>query len=244
MKTTTDLFLMGLVMAWGPCFYYCTPIILSYLAGTKPGWFKGAINILIFSLFRMIAYVIVIIIAFLIGNSVIRSWYEIGYGKVLYYVAGVITIILGLLLLLGKDILHSRFCSILLKKIPFFMNSTNLTSPTSLTKPTNLTHLTSMIILGFVIGIAPCIPLFGVINYIVFETKSLPQAIIYALCFGIGTVLGPLIPLGVFAGSITGIAARTGKFLKLNIKPDLLKLNLFSRLCGAALIYFGIKLIK
>lgn len=215
---------MGLILAWGPCFYYCTPIILSYLAGTKSGWGRGAVNVIVFSASRMIAYIVVISIAFLIGNSVIRNWYEQGYGRILYYGAGIITIILGLLLLVGKDIMHFRWCSRLLKNMP-------------------KNNLVAMIMLGFIIGITPCIPLFGVINYVVFEAQSLPQAILYALCFGIGTVLGPLIPLGIFASGLTKIAAKISKFLKLNIKPNFSKLNLFTRLCGLVLIYFGIKLI-
>lgn len=213
MKVSTDLFLMGLALAWGPCFYSCTPIVLSYLAGTKQGWLRGLVNVLVFSAARVIAYVIVSVIAFLIGHMVIRNWYEIGQGQVLYYAAGAVTIILGILLLFNNDLMHSKFCS-------RFIN------------PSGHGNLWGITVLGFVIGVAPCIPMFGAINYVVFESKGIMQAIFYAGCFGMGTVLGPLIPLGVAAGGIGGFA---GKVLR--------KFDVFGRLCGVVMIYLGIRLI-
>ncbi|MDD5530347.1 MAG: sulfite exporter TauE/SafE family protein [bacterium] len=221
MKTTTDLFLIGITLAWGPCFCSCTPLVLTYLAGTqvvngieaKKSWLKGFINVMVFCLARIGIYILIIGIAFLIGHKIIRSWYEIGYGKFLYYIAGFITIIFGIVLLFGKKG-SNNFCS------RFLCNTKN-----------KITNIWGVALLGIAVGVAPCIPLFGVVNYVVFEAKSLSQALLYAGCFSAGMLLSPLIPLGVIASAVPS-------FLKGNKV-----LIFFSYLCGIMLIYFGIKLL-
>ncbi|MFA5033221.1 MAG: sulfite exporter TauE/SafE family protein [bacterium] len=217
MKTTTDLFLIGITLAWGPCFCSCTPLVLTYLVGTgveiKKNWFRVFIEVLVFCLTRTIVYILIIVIAFLVGHKIIRSWYEIGYGKFLYYITGFITIIFGIVLLLGKKE-SNNFCS------RFLCNTRN-----------KITNIWGVALLGIAVGIAPCIPLFGVVNYVVFEAKNLSQAILYAGCFSAGMLLSPLIPLGIIASAVPS-------FLKGNKV-----LVFFSYLCGIMLIYFGIKLI-
>ena len=88
----------------------------------------------------------------------------------------------------------------------------------------------SIAIVGLLIGFSPCIPLFGVLSYIAFESKTIFDGIFYALCFGAGTMISPLIPIGVLASGL----------------QDLIKLNkvieIIRRVCGIYLVYIGMKL--
>ena len=36
-----ELFTIGITMAFGPCLFFCTPIVLSYIAGTQDSGRKG-----------------------------------------------------------------------------------------------------------------------------------------------------------------------------------------------------------
>ncbi|MDI6839712.1 MAG: sulfite exporter TauE/SafE family protein [bacterium] len=203
---------MGITLGWGPCLSFCSPILVSYIAGTQRGWLSGLWNILVFSFVRVSAYIILAGIAASIGQLVVRNYYESAFGRLLYPIVGIVIVILGILIILNKSP-NFQFCSKFIKN-------------------TLQNNLKGVIILGLLIGFSPCIPLFGVLTYIAFEAKTLLQAIFYGSCFGAGTILTPLIPIGILAGGIPSIILR---------KPKVL--DIFIRICGAILVYFGIKLI-
>jgi len=212
MKVSTDLFIMGITLGWGPCLSFCGPVLVTYIAGTQSGWFRGLWNTLVFSFTRVLAYVILAGIAGKIGQLVIRNYYESPFGSFLYPGVGIVIIILGILIIFNKSP-HLRFCKRFIKN-PIQNN------------------LKGMVVLGLLMGFTPCIPLFGVLTYITFESKDILQAIFYGGCFGAGTILTPLIPIGILAGGIPSLLLR---------KPRIF--DLFSRACGGFLVYFGIKLI-
>ncbi len=212
MKVSTDLFIMGIVLGWGPCLAFCSPVIASYIAGTQKGWMRGLLSVLVFSFTRVVVCIILANIAFLVGHMVIRNYYETGVGRFIYLGVGVIIIILGTLLIFNKNP-HYGFCKRFIKN-PLQNN------------------LKGMILLGLIIGFSPCIPLFGVLAYIAFESKSLMEASFYGGCFGGGTFLTPLIPIGVLAGGVPGLISRKHRIF-----------DIFTRICGGILVYFGIKLI-
>lgn len=203
---------MGVMLGWGPCLSFCTPILISYIAGSQQGWLRGLWNVLVFSVTRVLAYIILAIVAVSIGHTVVRSCYETSFGQYIYLGVSIIVILLGVLLLLNKSP-HFRLCRRLIK------------SPIR-------NNVGGMSVLGLIIGFSPCIPLFGVLAYIAFEAKSLFQAVFYGACFGAGTILTPLIPMGILAGGFPSLLLR---------KPVIF--DIFTRICGCFLIYFGIKLI-
>jgi sulfite exporter TauE/SafE len=211
MKVSTDLFIMGIILGWGACFSYCLPLITPFIAATQRGWIKGLWSILVFSLTRIFAYIVLGIIATSIGHLAIRKCYESTLGYLLYPMIGVIITIFGLLLIFNKSP-HFQLCKKFIKNP--FQNSVK-----------------GMIILGLIIGFSPCVPLFGVLAYIAFESDTILTAIFYSSCFGLGTTLTPLIPIAVLASGIPALLR----------KPKIL--DIFSRLCGGYLIYLGIKLI-
>ena len=45
----------------------------------------------------------------------------------------------------------------------------------------------SMALLGFIVGVAPCAPLLGILTYIAFSVKDSLLGAFYAFCFGFGT---------------------------------------------------------
>ncbi len=212
MKISTDLFIMGITLGWGPCLGFCSPIIASYIAGTQKGWTRGLWNTLIFSFTRVVAYIILANIAFLMGHMVIRNYYESKAGQFIYLGVGVVIIILGILLIFNKNP-HYGFCKRFIKN-PLQNN------------------LKGTVLLGFIIGFAPCIPLFGVLAYIAFESRNLLEASFYGGCFGAGTFLTPLIPIGILAGGIPTLISRKHKIY-----------DILTRICGGILVYFGIKVI-
>ncbi|GAI68929.1 unnamed protein product, partial [marine sediment metagenome] len=63
-----ELLMIGITMAFGPCLFFCTPIVLSYIAGTQDSGRKGFKSVLIFSLSRAFIYVLLGLLAEFFGN--------------------------------------------------------------------------------------------------------------------------------------------------------------------------------
>ncbi len=79
----------------------------------------------------------------------------------------------------------------------------------------------SMILLGILIGVSPCLPLLGALTTIAGWAKGPFVGAFWGLSFGLGTILSPLIILALVAGGL-------GKLLSL--KPILHQVA--SRICG------------
>ncbi|HID94113.1 MAG TPA: hypothetical protein EYP60_08465 [bacterium (Candidatus Stahlbacteria)] len=212
MKVSTDIFIMGIMLGWGPCLYFCTPILIPYIAGTQKGWLKGLRASLIFSFSRVIAYIMLAIIAASLGHILLRKHYESEIGSIVYLVVGLVIVLLGLAILIGK-IPRLHLCQ-------RFANGITRNSTAGIA------------LLGLLIGLSPCIPLFGVLAYIAVESSNVIQGLFYGACFGAGTLLTPLIPMGVLAGGISSLIAR---------KPIIF--DIVSRFCGCFLIYIGVRLL-
>ena len=212
MKVSTDIFIMGIMLGWGPCLYFCTPILIPYIAGTQKGWLSGLRAILIFSFSRVIAYMVLAIIATSLGHILLRKHYESDVGRIVYLVFGLVVVLLGLAIVIGK-IPRLHLCHRFANKIT--RNS-----------------IGGIALLGLLIGLSPCIPLFGVLAYIAVKSNTVLQGVFYGACFGAGTLLTPLIPMGVLAGGISSLIAR---------KPMIF--DIVSRLCGCFLIYVGVRLL-
>jgi len=204
-----DVFVMGITLSWGPCLFFCAPILVPYIAATQKGWFKGFRATLTFSLSRIVPYVILSIISATVGQYLIRNFYGSKAGLIIHILASSFVCLLGMIILIGKSP-HLHICQ-------------------SLSKHIHLEGTKGMILLGFLVGISPCIPLFGVLTYIAFASKNFLDGILLGLIFGAGTLISPLILFGSLAGGIP---------LFLLKKPLIYKT--FRYICGLMLVYLGI----
>ena len=211
MKVSTDIFIMGVCLGWGPCLSFCAPVIIPYIAASQSGWLKGLRAVIVFSLSRVAPYMILALIASSLGQLLIRRYYESKAGMVVYLVAGIFISILGLFFLFGQRP-GVKICRPLAK---------------SMTR----SSLKELIGLGLMIGFTPCIPLFGVLTYIAFVSENIFEGLFYGVCFGVGTLLSPLLLFGCVAGGLSTLLLR---------KPSIYRF--FSRVCGGFLFYFGVRL--
>ena len=87
-------------------------------------------------------------------------------------------------------------------------------------------------VLGLLVGLSPCLPLLGILNYIIITSSSPLEAVLFTLVFGVGTILSPLILAVV-------LSARLGKWFSENEKfKRVLKI-----ICGLVLVLLGSKII-
>ena len=212
MKVQTDIFLMGLIVGWGPCFTHCALILLPYIAGIHKGWRESLKATLIFSLAKIIPYIILSLIAASLGNLMVRCYYESSLSIIVFLIISLLLIISGLFLMVGGASKFS-FCDKVKDK--FLVRKRK-----------------GLILLGLLVDFSPCIPLFGVLAYIAYESKTILDGLILGSCFALGNLLSPLILLGVLAGGMLSFALR---------KPIVNKI--INIILGSFLIYFGIRIL-
>lgn len=213
MSIAVELFTAGLVLGASQCVISCVPMLILYIAGTREGWMEGLKATLIFSFSRLFAYVLLGLVAGFSSMFLADLLQNPEFDSYLWISAGAVVSLLGVLVILGKE---PRFhlCR-------------------ALSQHTVNDSTKSMALLGFIVGLAPCAPLLGILTYIAFSAESPLVGVFYALCFGIGTtIITPIVILGVLAS----IAPR---FLFKNPKI----LDIFRRSCGVLLLFFGARLI-
>ena len=172
------LFLSGLILGSGPCFYFCAPILATYTALYK-STFRGAlISYLIFSLFKIIGYIVLGLLCALFWKLLNNPRF-MHFLDLIYMIMGLFIIVIGISTLFHKTSLGGRCCS--------FLHQGNIKN---------------VGVLGFLVGISPCLPLLGILNYIVIISHIPVQAILFALIFGLGTVLSPLILIVGLSGKL------------------------------------------
>lgn len=175
MKIAIELFIIGITVSCGPCLAFCSPIILSYIAGTRQGWKEGLVAILTFSFARLVIYCLLGLLAGLFGRVIAEWLYQFDY--LIFLGGGIFISLLGLLIIFGEE---PHICQVLRRH----------TVDSSIKGP---------IMLGIIMGILPCLPLLGVLAYIALKTQNLWQGAFYGLAFGVGVLVSPLIPFGVLA---------------------------------------------
>ena len=200
----------GFGMGWGPCLALSGPILLPYIAATKGGWREGLRVSAMFSLGRLLGLAILGGLASVAFASINRFFppHRSGY---LYLVMAIFILLVGVLIVLGKGFelpLHRTFKE-------HIMGRGAVTAP----------------LLGFLIGISPCVPLVAILTYIACTVTNILQGVAYALCFGIGTIV-PVMILGPLVG-----------FLPEKIFKSPAHLRVFRMVCGVILILFGLQLL-
>ena len=180
MVNVIELLTIGITIAFGPCLFFCTPIVFSYIGGTQDSWQKGFKSVLIFSLSRAFVYVILGLLAGLFGKILTTSLDK--YSLTIYIIGGAFISLSGILILLGKN--------------------PNLHLCQTIRKHTIENDIRSSIILGIIIGLLPCPPLLGILVYISLVSQDLWQGALLGFSFGIGTIISPLIIFGILASSL------------------------------------------
>lgn len=204
------LLITGFVMGWGPCLPHSAAVLLPYIGATKTGWREGIKSALLFSLGKLSAFLILGLLA-TVAFGFLNRFFSPPWTSYLYLLVGVCMVLLGVAILASKGI-SNPFSKLLNQKI---LDKGNV----------------SMLLLGFLLGIAPCVPLLGVFSYIGCVAGNIPAGILYAFSFGLGNVVSPVV-LGVVAGLVPG---------KIFTSPKVLKI--FQLFCGLVLLFLGLELI-
>ncbi|MCK4993550.1 MAG: sulfite exporter TauE/SafE family protein [Candidatus Omnitrophica bacterium] len=166
----------------GPCLVGCSPFIAAYVLGKQSGQLKAVIDITIFLIGRLLAY---LILGFLAGLSagVLKQWSSSSLVFLLKPVGAVIIILLGMLIWLVRDP-HSKICQL--------MNNTKL-------------NFAGLFMAGIIIGIFPCAPLLALLFEITMISKTAAQGMFYALFFGLGSFASGLVVISSMVGVLNWI---------------------------------------
>ena len=202
------LFISGLILGSGPCLSLCAPILVSYTALTKKS-FKGSFSsYLIFSLNKLIGYCILGILCGL-GVKIIASPLGAKYLDLIYLIIGCFIVLIGITAIFNRGNNFNPICNWLHKG-----------------------NIRNVGVLGLLIGLAPCLPLLGILNYIVLISDSYLQTIGFCVVFGLGTIISPLFLMVMLSGKLAGAFSKNNK-LKIIIRI----------LCGGIIVFLGGRII-
>lgn len=212
----TSLQLFGIGFSFGiigPCFLTCTPILITYIIGSKKRWREALADTLIFLSGRLLAYLILGILA---GYSaaVLKDFTTSGLALFFKPLAGTISILFGISVIVHKADSHTCECG----------------------PAHNKAYSTGgLFALGFAIGITPCAPLLALLFEITLISKSALDGLYYGLSFGLGTALSGFIVVGALSGIVTWFPIKMLKSESGNF--------VFRIICGLLLMLFGLSLI-
>ena len=202
------LFVSGLILGSGPCLSLCAPVLVSYSAIHKKSLKDSFLSYLVFSLFKLIGYCLLGLLCAL-GIKIINSPLGQKYLDSIYLVVGFFITLIGLTTIFYKGNKSNLVCGWIHKG-----------------------NIRNVGILGLLIGLAPCLPLLGILNYIVLISDSSLSAIGFCIVFGLGTVVSPLFLMVMLSGSLSQVISKNNK-LKIMIRV----------LCGGIIIFLGGKII-
>ena len=202
----------GFLIGWGPCLAHCGFLLLPYIAGTTTTWKAGMKVGLVFSGGRILALAILGALATFAFDFITR-FFPPNKSYFLPLTIAIFVIILGVLIFFGKmDSMHFA-------KVPF-------------PKKGIMQKISgNMLILGFLVGMSPCAPLIAVITYIACKTEYIATGMLYAVSFGIGTAVAPVV-LGAITGILPEKLVRSTKSRKV-----------FQFVSGSVLVAFGLELV-
>ena len=213
MGAPLEMFLTGLALGVGPCMLFCLPILIPFVAGTVDGWIEGLKAAIVFSLSRLMAYVLLGLVAGLSGEVLIGFLGRAEFGNYVWAIGGSFISLLGILILLGGE-------SRLMFWRPLFGYPLKY-------------GLGSLVLLGFIVGVTPCATLLGILTYIALSVRTPMAGAYYSLCFGLGAAITtPVTLLGMIAGGAPRLIFRTPKVREV-----------FKRSCGLILVLLGARQI-
>jgi len=200
----------GFVMGCGPCLAYTAPLLLPYIGGTRRDWSEALRAGAMFVLGRVVALAILGALATVAFHTINRFFppHRSGY---LYLLAAGIIIALGALMIAGKSAKMPR---------PGRDKGARFSKGTM-----------TVMFLGFLYGITPCVPFVAVLTYVACVAENPAVGALYAVAFALSTA----IPLLILAAA-TGLIPQ-----KLLTTPR--SRRGFQIVCGAILILFGAHLV-
>ena len=197
----------------GPCFLTCTPVLITYISGSKRSTAEVFKDIFTFLSGRLLAYILLGALAGLSGAA-LKKFTDSSLSLYLQPLAGAVTIFFAVILFTGRS-------SVSCAKVP--------------TAGDTMLNFGGIFTFGFLIGISPCAPLLALLFDIALMSKGLLDGIFYTLFFGLGTFLSGMITIGVIAGLLTrGSTA----FVKSKIAAVIFKIA-----CALLLLALGLGLI-
>ena len=196
----------------GPCLLVCAPVLITYVAGRQATWRQALRDIFIFLLGRFLAY---LILGYLAGLSgiILRRFCNLSLIPIVKALGGAIIILLGIYVLWGREPI-ARLCKC--KANPIF-------------------NFSGLFMLGFIMGVFPCAPLLALLLEITLISKTAFAGMLYALFFGLGTLISGLIVIGSLAGIFSWLPSRIVK----SKRSDLV----FRIICALLLVLLGSGLI-
>ena len=202
------LFISGLILGSGPCLAICAPILISYVASQRASIKESISSYAIFSLFKVSGYIILGILCAL-GVKLLNSPALGDYLNLIYLILGSFIVLVGSAIVFNKAKHTSKICQWLHKG-----------------------NIKNVGVFGLLVGLAPCLPLLGILNYVLLISKNPAQAIIFTSVFGMGTVLSPLLILIIISAKISENLSKNQKF-KTTIRI----------ISGLVIIFFGLRIL-
>lgn len=199
--------------AVGPCLLVCGPIIIAYVAGRPAPWRRTITRIAIFLIGRIFAYAVLGFVAGL-SASFLGRFTDPGMHIYFKLLAGIISILLGVLVFASRKASFGQSCA-QKKHKPY--------------------DLAGLLLLGFAIGMTPCVPLTVLLLEIVLISKNAFDGMFYALSFGFGTLVSSFLVIAGAVGLIKWIPAKV-----LRSKTSFSLLRIF---CAFLLVAFGLWMI-
>ena len=174
------LFISGLVLGSGPCIGFCAPILAGYVAAYRTSLRKAVISYVVFSAAKLVSYMIIGALCAIFAdilNSVFFEKYLYGINIIL----GAFVLLIGISIFIPKQAFFGRYCS--------FLHTGNIKN---------------VGVLGFLAGFSPCLPFFGILNYIIAVSHSPFQSVLFTFVFGLGTSISPILLFVAFSGKLAG----------------------------------------
>jgi len=207
------MFLTGLLFGSGPCIASCGPFLISYIAATRKDIPRGIMTYILFSCARISVYLLLSLAIFFLSQFLVSKLLG-DFAKYIMISGGLIMILLGVSLVLGKKL-----------EFPFSQ---------SLCRNILERDKKSIVSLGIIIGLLPCAPLLAIFSYVGLISRTWFSSLLYALSFGIGTLVSPLILLVILAGLIP----------RMLMDKKTVYYSIFTFICGLVIILLGAQLIK
>ncbi|MFA5362567.1 MAG: sulfite exporter TauE/SafE family protein [Candidatus Omnitrophota bacterium] len=180
-RLLSSFFIFGLTLGFGSCLAGCGPLLISYLAGREKNVKNSILAYGIFSLSRLIVYLVLGISVYFLGHLLITRFFD-SIARPLYVTGGMIIALIGFFLIIDKNP-DPAFCS---KARGFLFRK----------------DAGNVIALGVIMGILPCSALLSILAYIALTAKTWVDALMFTLVFGLGTIVSPLFILAACIGLI------------------------------------------